>query len=165
MDSHGEQLGGPGTRTVLRGQVAGRFAFHSMAGRASSVWPEASVSALQDMYYFPTREETIYKPDQVTTKGKWGSHGPVLQRNSHQLRTADLISKGCAQQRECIWKAARAHRYALWRLFPAADGAAVITIEKKSSVGITQQPDGEKLKWAKDYTSGFMEGWNKFCYT
>jgi hypothetical protein len=41
----------------------------------------------------------------------------------------------------------------------------VITIEKKVSESVTQQPDGEKKPWSKPYTSGFMEGWNKFCYT
>ena len=44
-------------------------------------------------------------------------------------------------------------------------GSAVVTIEKKIGTGVTQQPDGSTQKWNRAFVSGFMEGWNKFCYT
>lgn len=33
----------------------------------------------------------------------------------------------------------------------------MITIEEKIATGVTQQPNGDKLKWSKAYASGFME--------
>jgi hypothetical protein len=47
-----------------------------------NMWQQQYMDAifLQDFYYYPTREETIYKPSQVTTKGKWRVQGLLPQQ-------------------------------------------------------------------------------------
>lgn len=44
-------------------------------------------------------------------------------------------------------------------------GAAVIKLEKKESWAYVQRFNGEVWNVTKNYTSGFMSTWNKFCFT
>ncbi|PSC76523.1 Beta-glucan synthesis-associated SKN1 [Micractinium conductrix] len=70
----------------------------------------------EDMYYFPTNDSEVYKPEQLSVQG----------------------------------------------------GAAVFTMQRTgdtSEVAPTQQPDGTVWQVARPYKSGFLSGWNKFCYT
>ena len=49
------------------------------------------------------------------------------------------------------------------------DGAAVITIESAAGQNVSaprQQPDGTVWEVTdKEYKSGFVSSWNKFCFT
>lgn len=49
----------------------------------------------------------------------------------------------------------------------AADGKAIITLEKltRPESAVSLQPDGKKWNVAKNFKSGMMSGWNKWCYT
>ncbi|KAL4448085.1 hypothetical protein ABPG75_005304 [Micractinium tetrahymenae] len=44
-------------------------------------------------------------------------------------------------------------------------GFAVIEMEAKTSWALSQQPDGSVWNVTKNYTSGFLSSWNKFCFT
>lgn len=69
----------------------------------------------EDMYYFPTQDVEVYKPEQVTT-----------------------------------WK-----------------GKAVITMQKtdRPVSAISLQPDGAEWSVPKNFKSGMVNSWNKWCYT
>lgn len=45
------------------------------------------------------------------------------------------------------------------------DGDCVITIEKGRSTAYWQNTTGDVLLWEMDYKSGFVDSWNKFCFT
>ena len=87
----------------------------NQADRKFAVKDNDSRWTAEDVYYFPTQDIEVYKPEQVTT----------------------------------------------------ANGSAIITIEKlrKPEHAISLQPDGIKWDVAKNFKSGMVNSWNKFCYT
>lgn len=44
-------------------------------------------------------------------------------------------------------------------------GAAVFTMERGEASGPAQRDNGAVWNVTKDFKSGFMSGWNKFCFT
>ncbi len=136
-------------------------------GRDFSVGAGDPKWTAQDMYYYPTRDLEIYKPEQVTTKGEW-YHLPSACPARQQIYL---------RSRRAHARTARArvlHGHSLTPSLPPppsapshthTGGFAVITMEEGVTDSFTQQPDGELLGWDSAYKSGFVHGWNKFCFT
>ena len=84
-------------------------------GRSMGVKANDSRWTAEDIYYFPTQDIEVYKPEQVTTK----------------------------------------------------DGSMQLKIERlrKPERAVSLQPDGSTWDVPKNFKSGMVNSWNKFCFT
>ena len=87
----------------------------NVAGRDMSVLANDSRWTAENIYYFPTQDIEVYKPEQVTTK----------------------------------------------------NGSMHLTIERlrKPEKAVALQPDGSTWNVPKNFKSGMVNTWNKFCFT
>lgn len=87
----------------------------NIAGRDLSVLANDSRWTAENMYYFPTQDIEVYKPEQVTT----------------------------------------------------GNGSLHLTIERlrKPEKAVSLQPDGSTWNVPKNFKSGMVNSWNKFCFT
>jgi hypothetical protein len=134
------------------------------AGQAFGVGEANPRWTAEHMWYAGTQDLEVYLPEQV-------GRSELLYR---EHRDAFEFIAATAMP------GVVARRWRVCRLGPAAclppirpqvttaEGAAVITIDKagtSKASAPSQQPNGVVWNVSKDYKSGMVSSWNKFCFT